>query len=141
MSNNGVEEGDICGRNGCVGVIERHPTEGCSCHISPPCSACMKPKDFCPICGWELADDEVFNDFIVNVDPKTGNYRYWEPRPLDSTRIDWRSRSHSNSSMIKEGIYPEGTTSEQVRALVDGSFGGKFESFGNGKFKFIAYTD
>ena len=43
--------------------------------------------------------------------------------------------------MIKEGVYPEGMTKEQVREKVKGSFGGRFESFGNGKFKYIAYTD
>lgn len=137
----GVEEGDVCGRNGCEGVIEVHPVEGCSCHISPPCSACTKPRNFCPECGWELADDEVFNDYLVNVDHETGSFRFWEPRPLDPTKIDWRSSSHTNSSMIKEGVYPPGTTSGEVRKLVDGTFGGRFEYFKDGKFKFIAYTD
>lgn len=43
--------------------------------------------------------------------------------------------------MIKEGVYPDGTTIQEVRKVVDGTFGGGFESFRNGKFKFIAYTD
>lgn len=54
----------------------------------------------------------------------------WEPRPLDATKVDWH-----------KGVYPEGTGIEEVRKLVDGTFGGRFEHFGGGKFKFIAYTD
>lgn len=65
----------------------------------------------------------------------------WEPRPLDPTKIDWYSKSHTNSSMIKEGVYPEGVTQQQVREAVSGTFGGRFEHFGNGRFKYIAYTD
>jgi hypothetical protein len=30
---------------------------------------------------------------------------------------------------------------EDVRKEVDGTFGGRFEYFEDGKFKFIAYTD
>jgi len=65
----------------------------------------------------------------------------YKPRPLDNTKIDFRSRSHSSCSMIKEGVYPEGTTKEEVMARVKGTFGGSFEYFRDGKFKFIAYTE
>ena len=61
--------------------------------------------------------------------------------PLDNTKVSWRSKSHSSCSMIKEGVYPEGMTMGAVRKEVDGTFGGRFEQFGGGKFKFIAYTD
>ncbi|AWG45804.1 MULTISPECIES: hypothetical protein [unclassified Massilia] len=62
---------------------------------------------------------------------------------LDRTKIDWCSKSHSNASMIKEGVFPPGTSSADVRKLVDGSFGGRFEYFDEKRceFKFIAYTD
>jgi hypothetical protein len=43
--------------------------------------------------------------------------------------------------MIKRGTYPPGMTQEEVRKQVDGSFGGRFTEFGNGRFEFIAYTD
>jgi len=43
--------------------------------------------------------------------------------------------------MIKRGVYPEGTTQAEVRAKVDGTFGGRFNYFRNGKFEFVAYTD
>lgn len=46
-------EGEICGRDGCHGVIEEHQIENCSCHISPPCPACLTPREYCDTCGWE----------------------------------------------------------------------------------------
>lgn len=136
----GITEGDICHRRGCLGVIETHPPVNCSCHINPPCGPCTSPRNFCPKCGWEEKDDRIVNDFVVNVDPE-GNYRTWTPRPLDPTKIDWRSNTHTHFSMIKEGVYPEGTTMDDVAKEVRGTFGGKFEYFGNGRFKYIAYTD
>jgi len=140
MSTQGHEEGDVCGRDGCEGVIEFTKSENCSCHISPPCHSCTSVKLHCPDCGWE-AVEEVFNDFVVTRNTKSHVYEAWRPRPLDSSKIDFHNRPHSNASMIKEGVYPEGTTMEEVRKVVDGTFGGRFEHFGAGKFKFIAYTD
>lgn len=34
----GTEEGEICGRDGCDGVIKFDDStpDGCSCHINPP---------------------------------------------------------------------------------------------------------
>ena len=137
----GHGEGDTCNRAGCKGVIDTHPVEGCSCHISPPCNACTSQRNFCPVCGWEEIDDEVINDYVVNVNRETGVYKSWELRPLDATKIDWHSFSHSSCSMIKRGVYPDGTTSADVRKLVDGTFGGMFNYFRDGKFEFVAYTD
>lgn len=137
----GHEEGEVCGRDGCAGVIEFKPHPGnCSCHISPPCSACTSVDLHCPECGWDAAEFR-FNDHIVTVNKQTQVYESWRPRPLDKTKIDWHSKSHTNSSMIKEGVYPEGATRDDVRKVVDGTFGGRFEQFGGGTFKFIAYTD
>ena len=135
----GFQQGDRCNRNGCIGVIDVHPSENCSCHISPPCSSCTAPRNFCPECDWEEVDEplQIINDHIV----KPGTWISLGLRPLDATKVDWYSRSHSNSSMIKEGVYPDGVTSNDVRKLVDGTFGGRFEYFRDGKFKFIAYTD
>lgn len=62
-------------------------------------------------------------------------------RTLDPTKIDFHSLPHSGSSMMKKGVYPEGTTRAEVEAKVRGTFGGRFESFGSGKFVYIAYTD
>ncbi|AKU43495.1 hypothetical protein CPT_Sansa91 [Caulobacter phage Sansa] len=51
----GDEEGDICGRPGCVGMLwlERDPgLGGCSCFRSAPCSSCMSEVPACRVCGW-----------------------------------------------------------------------------------------
>lgn len=137
----GIKEGELCNRDYCKGIVETHPVENCSCHLHPPCGACTSPRNFCPECGWEEKDDVIINDYVVNVDRKTNLHKMWTPRPLDPTKIDYRNYSHTHFSMIKEGVYPEGTTMEEVRKVVEGTFGGRFEYFGNGKFKYIAYTD
>lgn len=144
----GEVEGEICNRNPigklahtCKGIIAEHPVENCSCHINPPCSSCTDPRGYCPECGWEAKNDSIVNDYVVNWDQKTPTYHSYHPRPLDPTKIDWRNKEHTHFSMIKEGVYPEGTTMEEVRKLVNGTFGGRFEYFNGGKFKFIAYTD
>ncbi len=148
----GFCDGDTCCRNHCTGIIDIHPSDNCSCHLSPPCSSCTAPRNFCPDCGWEEVDDPetyrtTINDYVVNIDRSTGNYRSWEPRPLDPTRIDYRNLPHTNASMIKEGIFPEGVTTEQLRSELVGTFGGRFEYLDQphdgkpGRFKYIAYTD
>lgn len=138
----GCDEGEICGRNGCTAVIElKESDRSCSCHINPPCSACTEAREWCPECGYERKDDFVMNGYVVNQNKTKDVFRCWEPRKLDDTKIDWHSKSHTSSSMIKEGVYPEGTSMAEVRKLVDGTFGGRFERFGAGKFTFIAYTD
>jgi hypothetical protein len=137
----GFVEGERCGRGSCTGEVREHPVEGCACHIAPPCSACTTPRGYCVACGWEERDDEIINDYVVNVDRATGTYRMWTPRPLDNTRIDYRTKAHTNSSQVCEGVYPEGTTRAEVEALVRGTFGGRFDRFGNGEFRYVAYTD
>ena len=143
----GFEEGQVCGREGCEGRIETRASKDCSCHISPPCHSCTAPRNFCPECDWDEAGEP-------KPEPKPATpaekdfWAAWSKEqarlsnlPLDNTKVSWRSVAHSSCSMVKEGVCPEGTTREEVRKLVDGTFGGRFESFGGGRFKFIAYTD
>lgn len=141
MSAIGTTEGEVCGRDGCAGVIEPEPVETCSCHLSPPCWAHENQRLRCPACDWLSDRVTHVNDHVVRIDSKNGVYHDLGMRQLDATKIDWHSKSHTHFSMIKEGVYPLGTTIEQVLALVKGTFGGRFEHFGDGKFKYIAYTD
>lgn len=141
----GQQEGETCWRNGCQGVIELlpHKLDGCSCHISPPCSYCTEILEYCPECGWEAEEDKRAiraGEHAIIFHPD-GFVTWPKDRPLDPRKIDYRIKPHSNSSQLCEGVYPEGTTSDEVRARVNGTFGGKFEQFGGGKFRFIAYTD
>jgi len=53
MSITKYEEGEPCPEDGCPGVLEYPPVEGCTCWINPPCAACMDNKLTCTVCGWE----------------------------------------------------------------------------------------
>ena len=142
MKDHGYEKGDRCNRNGCQGIIEEHEKRGCSCHINPPCSACTEARGYCPVCEWEERDDLTVKDWdTAYIGHNGGMSIEWKPRVLDRTKIDYVITPYSNSSQICEGVYPKGTTREDVREKVIGSFGGRFEYFDNGKFKYVAYTD
>jgi hypothetical protein len=142
----GYEEGSMCCRSGCAGVISQRDPEGCSCHINPPCGSCTEPREWCPECGWRLVDEETtFNDFKVGPVKANGAWTHYRPRPLDPAKIDWHSKSHTHSSMIKEGVYPpsgdDAADRRAVEAAVKGTFGGRFNRFENGRFEYVAYTD
>lgn len=143
----GYEAGSVCNRNGCFGVIiEVERREGCSCHINPPCGACTEPREECPECDWRMVDEETtFNDFKVGPVKDDGAWTHYRPRPLDPNKIDWRSKSHTNASMIKEGVYPQSgddiADRRAVEEVVRGTFGGRFNKFGKGVFEYVAYTD
>lgn len=146
MSDFGTEGGSRCWRNGCAGIIAEHAVEGCSCHINPPCGACTTPREFCPVCDWQAKDDDgTFNGFTIKYADKSqgifGKLESWKPRPLDPRKIDYRITAHSNSSQLCTGVYPEGTTRAEVEQRVQGTFGGRFNHFGDGRFEYVAYTD
>ena len=135
------EEGDRCPE--CFeGSLYYPPVENCSCHISPPCAACTNNQLKCDQCGYQPEEPEykdipvtpsVYGIFLTQ--------REYKPKPLDNSKIDYRIKMHTASSQICEGVYPEGVTRDEVENVVRGTFGGRFEYFGNGKFKYIAYTD
>jgi len=52
-----LEEGDNCPLEGCDGVIILPSVENCSCHINPPCSACVNNKMICATCGYEEEEE------------------------------------------------------------------------------------
>lgn len=138
----GYLKGEKCNRDNCDGIIDEHEKEGgCSCHNNAPCSYCVDDNTFCPKCNHSGLDEQR-----ANVAESTKNQTYtpfkakelWD---LDKTKIDWISKGHTHFSMIKEGVYPEGTTMEEVREKVKGTFGGRFTMFDRCVFKYIAYTD
>ena len=135
------EESDRCPE--ChSGHLYYPPVIGCTCHINPPCFACVDNQLVCDKCGFETEEPE--RKIVALTSPSAGAWIeeiVYKPRPLDKSRIDYRIKMHTHSSQICEGVYPEGTTRDEVEKVVRGSFGGRFEYFGNGKFKYIAYTD
>lgn len=44
---------DSCPDEECKGTMKEKPSENCSCHINPPCSACMNAGLVCDKCGFE----------------------------------------------------------------------------------------
>jgi len=140
MTDFGQEEGDTCWRNGCQGRISVWPVENCSCHIHPPCGSCTEAREHCPVCDWRAKDDTDYR-FVPTEFYGLSIRETVKPTPLDPRKIDYRIKGHSNASQLCEGVYPETATMEEVELRVRGTFGGRFESFGNGRFRYIAYTD
>lgn len=57
MKNWGWKEGDSCPE--CVeGVLGFEPVRDCSCHINPPCSACVDNPLVCNNCGYSPAGEQ-----------------------------------------------------------------------------------
>lgn len=149
MKDIGYEKGDICNRNGCIGIIDEHEKEGCcSCHINPPCSYCTEQSEYCLECGWEASEEQTpivkyasYNDYLDRVRKHDIDLSLKMQKKLPITEFDYRCEGHTHFSMKKEGVYPDGMTSKEVYEKVKGSFGGRFTYFDNNVFKFIAYTD
>jgi len=53
-----IEEGDSCSNAECVGVLKYCAPEGCTCHINPPCSACVDNPLTCNVCMLEPGEVE-----------------------------------------------------------------------------------
>jgi hypothetical protein len=49
----GTEEGEVCGRGGCRGIMAFPRPRNCSCHVMAPCPECGGLRPVCPECGWE----------------------------------------------------------------------------------------
>ena len=49
----GENEGEVCNRDGCSGLMGFNEVEGCNCFISPPCSRCTDNPLLCLKCGLE----------------------------------------------------------------------------------------
>lgn len=140
MYNGFYEEDDMCPE--CLeGKLVYPPVENCSCHINPPCSACTDRDLTCDKCGFTPDEPDYVDVPVAYTEDTMLSMREYKPRELDNTKIDYRIKAHTSFSQICEGVYPEGTSREEVIKVVNGTFGGRFEHFGEGKFKFIAYTD
>lgn len=137
------EEGEICNRNGCKGIIKCYEKDTCSCHINPPCSSCTEPRAYCETCKWdELEEVREKESLHTNICKELSwGVKIKTLSDLDNTKIDYIVEGHSNSSQKVIGVYPEGTSMEEVEKIAKGSWGGRFKRFENGNFVYIAYTD
>jgi len=143
----GYEKGELCNRNGCQGIIDEHDSDGgCSCHISPPCSFCVDSREFCPVCGWDGGEEQSKTRAAISNFETEYTATFFKRRTfddLDRNTIDYLNIGHTHFSMIKKGVFPEGSTRDQVESIVRGSFGGRFKSFDEKEntFEYVAYTD
>ncbi len=144
----GIEKGEVCNRDDCQGIIDEHDTDSCcSCHISPPCSYCTDSREYCPVCNWDGREEQIQEENkIRQVDYRQCIDSFFKVRTmddLDKSKIDYLSMSHTHFSMRKKGVFPKGTTKNEVEQKVKGSFGGRFKSFNEDTctFEYIAYTD
>ena len=142
----GYLKGEVCNRDKCKGIIDEHEKEGCSCHMHPPCSSCVTDKHYCPICDWsgeeeQMECNEKISQGYRKIQPV--EYKIKTPADLDNTKIDYISTFGGYYNYVYEGVYPEGTTLDQVKKAIGWNdyFGGVVHHFGNGKFKIKKYTD
>lgn len=154
--NEGIETGEICNRLFCKGIIAEHETdENCSCHNHPPCSYCVTDRHYCPECGWEAKEeqnkpmsDAERNGYKIEMDKfderrKTLQKRMNGELPIE--KLDYEVLGHTHFTQKCRGVYVDTGNKENDRTtvwnVVKGTFGGRFERFGNGVFEYIAYTD
>lgn len=69
MSRN--DEGSKCIIHGCNGTMGLEKIENCSCHINPPCHACVDVRLTCSECGYDPEWEEdpektIFAVFFVD---------------------------------------------------------------------------
>jgi hypothetical protein len=50
------EDGGKCPCKDCLGLLALEPVVNCSCHIDPPCNACLDRIVVCKECGWQDGD-------------------------------------------------------------------------------------
>jgi len=150
----GTIKGELCGRNGCEGIIDEHEKEGCcSCHINPPCGYCTSDTSYCPKCEWAAEDDrEQYKPSESDLAAWAKQAKEWQDRrdlfykkyrgksPID--KLEMRTESHTHFTQKVIGVFPKGTeTAKSILPKVEGTFGGRFSFFGETKFEYIAYTD
>lgn len=153
----GLLKGEICNRNGCDGIIDEHATEtSCSCHVNPPCSHCTTDRNYCPKCDWEGPERDTP---VIDKDQSERNRVYYEKQNKEwqeardlfyarysgqksVEKLEMRHEAHTHFSQKIVGVFPIGTeTRESILPKVNGTFGGRFERWGDYFFSFIAYTD
>lgn len=155
----GYLEGENCNRYECSGIIEEHDSDGCcSCHINPPCSFCETSRAYCPKCEWDGEEEQ--SEEVDSYKPSKEQIENWnkESKKREENKNKFWDlfkneeevstlhciyQSHSNSSMLKIGIYPKNMTIENLLKEIRGTFGGRFQLHNREtrRFKYIAYSD
>ncbi|MCM1170203.1 MAG: hypothetical protein NC324_09750 [Bacteroides sp.] len=139
----GMSEGEICGRDGCKGIIAKRKIEGsCSCHINPPCAYCTTPKEYCPECGWDASEEIDYSDH-VEVTPfvyRTPKECFERLKDGEFGYVVWNTFP---GGMIVKGKHPNMGMQEILKRLgcADKYSMAQFKEFTDKEFKVSYYTD
>jgi hypothetical protein len=124
--------------------LETERVECCSCHINPPCGACVDAPYVCRKCGeqYEVERPNYSNvKSIPYVPPKRKTLS-----DLSRDKIDWIYTDHGGRSFVEvHGYCPQGTTKDDI--LVHLRIKHRpclpmFKAFdSNGYFKLSYFTD
>ena len=140
------QEGDKC--PDCDGLLGYGIPENCSCHINPPCNACVENPLKCFSCGWEQELEPI--KCTSSVDKYWSKFVYdWEvARKLGYTfpnggRIfDVKIDSRSGSTMEYSGYYEGNVTAKDILEYYgDGTFGHRGPELFGGRFSYTKITD
>lgn len=160
----GYSIGEKCNREDCTGIIDEYHSDGCcSCHINPPCGYCTESREYCPVCGWDAKQEQDESQRSYTTYKGFGSKEMHDSYYAQKAKQDEFNKHfqdmysgkepvnkvitirelHTHFSMIIKGVFPKGTTREELHEKhgVRGTFGGRWESFTDHSFKFIAYTD
>ena len=141
------EEGDVCPH--CDGTLEYIREMGCSCHISPPCSACTNAPLTCPDCGWKYEPEPCGPDTTV---PKSQPNPWWDQWneafkrghtfPHGGRVFEVTHDGRSGSTHVVKGRY-EGPVTPQdiIDRFGEGTFGHRGPTLAHGNFVYTKITD
>jgi len=134
-----IDEGSPC-PIGCGGTLYYPPVENCSCHINPPCYACISIKLTCNKCGEGFREAEEPHQSSSVLSPKMGkpSHDFGNGKRI----FDYSYDSRSGSTMVYTGRYEgEVTAKDIISFLGDGTFGHRGPYFQNGRFTYTKITD
>ncbi len=134
------------------GTMEIPKSKNCSCHVSPPCSACVDKLLTCDSCGWEF-EPEYEPTPPPTQSERDGWAKYladWEAArqrghtlPSGGRIFDIHSDGSSGSTMVFTGQYEGEVTAREIfEYLGDGTFGHRGPTLLSGKrFTYTKITD
>lgn len=150
MEEYGVLSGEVCGRDGCPGIIAEHEAregEGCTCHLCAPCSYCTTSRAYCPVCGWEASDECDAWIVTSEVSDSVSRWRYRSPQEQYDALEDgcWGSVIWSGwgSGMVVRGKHPGLSRGEILERLGCASKEcmAQFKEYTEGSFMVSYFTD
>lgn len=134
------QEGDKCAE--CEGTMVLPLVQGCSCHINPPCSACVDNKLTCDKCGWEY--EPIREDTYRSLGPISERLQTHPSHDFGNGKriYDFGYNSNSGSTMVWQGRFAGDVTAEDIKGFFgSGTFGHRGPVLGSGTFTYTLITD